>query len=254
MLVVNQSAKIIAMTENPLEVVEMAGRVCYKSEDKAKCETCEVLSMGEDDPEVFITPTGQTGFICPECYGRQAKFIRSLLDKGHESVLEHASMTVHFVTDRGISHEIVRHRIASFSQESTRYCNYGNKGGEIAVIQPMDCFSSQDQEEWVCALEESERTYLNLIAAGIAPQHARSVLPTCLKTEIIMTANMREWRHFFKLRFLGTAGKPHPQIVHLCKMLMQSIMNGEDIPSGTSFVPILAPFFEDIFWLSREGV
>lgn len=169
-----------------LKKIELCGRVCYKSEEKISEDTAE-------------------------------KFVRGIIKNGHESVLEHVSFTVRFIVDRGVSHELVRHRIASFSQESTRYCNYGHDD-EITVIEPLFwtephyTFSTTlaCRESWVASCRQSEKAYLDLLNLGKAtPQEARSVLPNSLKTEVIMTANLREWRHFFRLR---TAKAAHPQM------------------------------------------
>lgn len=162
--------------------IEQAGRTCYKSESK----------------------------------GDSAGFVRNLVLHGHEAMLEHASMTVKFTVDRGISHEIVRHRMASYAQESSRYCNYSQDrfDNEITVIAPTVRIKP-DTESWRIWLEScahSEEAYFKLLASGEKPEIARNVLPMSLKTELVMTANMREWRHFFWLRALGGAGKPHPQI------------------------------------------
>lgn len=135
-----------------------------------------------------------------------------LISRSHEAMIEHASITVKFIVDRGVSHELVRHRIASFAQESTRFCNYSKDkfGNEITIIEP--CFNTWDQllyDTWKESCEWAERYYFNLLNKGASPQEARSVLPNSLKTEVVMTANLREWRHFFKLR---TAQATHPQM------------------------------------------
>ncbi len=164
-----------------LKDLEMAGRVCYKSEDK------------------ITTDSAKT-------------FVHSIIKSGHESVIEHKSISVKIVCDRGVSHELVRHRIASFSQESTRYCNYGKDKFENSLTFIKPCFWEEDGVEyrkWYAALQVCENAYLELIQCGASPQEARSVLPNSLKTEVIMTANLREWRHFFKLR---TSEKAHPQM------------------------------------------
>ncbi|NVO13839.1 MAG: FAD-dependent thymidylate synthase [Rhodoplanes sp.] len=181
MKIVSASATVIASTPGLERLIERAGRVCYKSEDK-------------------ITDDSHVGFLA------------RLAQSKHESVLEHGSISVHFVVDRGVSHELVRHRIASFSQESTRYCNYskGKFGAEITVIQP--CFwdlASVQFVHWGAACQSAENTYHALLRAGATPQEARSVLPNSLKTELVMTANPREWLHVFKLRCAPTA---HPQM------------------------------------------
>ena len=175
-----------------LQKLERCGRVCYKSEDK-------------------ITE------------GSAEKFIGMILKSGHESVLEHEKLTVTFICDRGVTHEIVRHRIASYSQESTRYCNYSKDkfGNELTFIRP--CFWADDSEEyavWKQAMEEIEKTYVKLISLGAKPEEARSILPNSLKTEIVCTMNLREWRHFFRLR---TAERAHPQIREISVALLDEL-------------------------------
>ena len=163
--------------EKILKNLERYGRTCYKSEEK-------------------ITPESATGFV------------KGILKSGHESVIEHEKVTVRIVCDRGVTHEIVRHRLASYSQESTRYCNYKSRG--IQVIEPF--FFAGDKlkyQAWKEAMEACERGYNKLIELGATPQEARSVLPNSLKTEIVVTYNLREWRHFFKLR---TSKRAHPQM------------------------------------------
>lgn len=160
-----------------LRKIEAKGRVCYKSE--TKIDDCSAET-----------------------------FIESLINRGHFSVLEHSSISVKFIVDRGVSHEIVRHRLASYSQESTRYCNYGTEDN-ITVIDPFFFEKPLERYWWREAVETAEQSYLELLKAGISPQEARSVLPNSLKTELWMTANIREWLHFFNLR----AAKPaHPQM------------------------------------------
>jgi thymidylate synthase (FAD) len=173
-----------------LQSIEMAGRTCYKSEDK-------------------ITPDSA------------AKFVRHILSIGHESVIEHINITVKFWCDRGVTHELVRHRLAAYSQESTRYCNYA-KRGEIVVINP--CFWNGESEQdhrnrvrWVKAMEFAQNTYLEMVQDGASPQEARSVLPNALKTEIVTTMNLREWRHVMRLR---TSNKAHPQMRELMLPLL----------------------------------
>lgn len=182
MRIVKPSYEILSLpSREALRILELAGRTCYKSEDKMTPETAE-------------------------------PFIARIVKSGHESVIEHASATVRFVCDRGVTHELVRHRLASYSQESTRYANYAKDrfGSEITVIRP--CFwreGSPEYATWLSAMESAEQAYLALIQGGAKPQEARSVLPNSLKTEIVMTANMREWRHVFRLRCDAPA---HPQI------------------------------------------
>ena len=185
-----------------LKKIERVARVCYKSEDKI-------------------------------IEGSAEKMVKALIKRGHEAMLEHYSFSVKFICDRGVSHELVRHRIASFAQESTRYCNYGSKGGEITVIEPcyllVDGVSvsvdnwSERYGAWVHSCEEAEKSYLRMLADGATPQEARAVLPNSLKTEIVVTANLREWRHFFKLRACGTTGKPHPQMLEAAVPLLKEI-------------------------------
>lgn len=175
--------------------VELAGRTCYKSTRKA----------------------GQTA----------EDFIRSAIKRGHESILEHSKVSLVFVCDRGVSHEIVRHRIASYSQESTRYCNYSNDqfNGEITVIEPNFLVKgSPCYRMWKKACEFSETTYFDLLNGGCSPQQARSVLPNSLKTEIVVTMNIREWRHFLNLRYFGNAGAPHPQMVEVAELAYKFLM------------------------------
>lgn len=176
-----------------LKKLEAVGRTCYKSEDK----------ITEDSA---------------------INFVRNLIKRGHESVLEHVSITVRIITDRGISHEIVRHRLASYSQESTRYCNYKDK--EIEFVLPYDIDpETKIFDYWKLSCQSSEADYKVLIAKGVAPQTARSVLPNCLKTELVMTCNLREWRHFFKMRCAPGA---HPDMKYLATIMLHDFQ--EKIP------------------------
>lgn len=139
--------------------------------------------------------------------------------------LIHRDLSILFTVDRGVSHEIVRHRDASFAQESTRYCNYGTNG-EITVIRP--CYFKEDTPEmdnWAGSCMTAESKYLKLLSLGKTPQEARAVLPTSVKTELVMTANLREWRHFFKLRAVGVTGKPHPQMLEVAVPLLKELQN-----------------------------
>lgn len=172
-----------------LKVIEKAGRTCYKSEDKMTNETAEA-------------------------------FVKMLISKGHESVLEHQSLSVKFTCDRGVSHEIVRHRLSSFSQESTRYCNYSKEkfGNEINVVDIAHHFKNPESlKVWTMAMEAAESCYRQLIELGETPQIARSVLPNSLKTEIVVTANLRQWREIFRQR---TSPMAHPQMREIMKPLL----------------------------------
>lgn len=178
--------------EEILKKIERVARVCYKSEDK-------------------ITD------------GSAEKMVKALIKRGHEAMLEHFSFSVKFIVDRGVSHELVRHRVASFAQESTRYCNYGHEG-EITVIKPLYLSDvREDYNIWRKACVVAEKQYLDMLAYGFTPQEARAVLPNSLKTEVVMTANLREWRHFFSLRACGTTGKPHPQMLEVTVPLLKEI-------------------------------
>lgn len=186
-----------------LRKIEVCGRVCYKSESR-------------------ITEDSAT------------KFVQNILNSGHESVLEHEKVTVRIVCDRGVSHEIVRHRIASYSQESTRYCNYSKDGfgNELTFIRPV--FWKTDQKKmlvWERLMTGIEHDYLEAVQNGATPQEARSMLPNSLKTEIIVTMNLREWRHFFKLR---TSNKAHPQMREIA------------VPLLTVFRKLIPIVFDDI--------
>lgn len=170
-------------------------------------------------------------YIARTCYKSEnsitelsaVKMVESLINRGHEAMLEHQSISVKFIVDRGVSHELVRHRMASYAQESTRYCNYSKDkfGNELTFISP--CFwskSSREYEEWYAAMNSAEDIYFELIDWGVTPEQARAVLPNSIKTEVVMTANLREWRHFFKLRAIGTTGKPHPQMLEVTVPLL----------------------------------
>ena len=143
-----------------------------------------------------------------------------IIKRGHEAVIEHGSLTVRFICDRGVSHEIVRHRLAAFCQESTRYCNYGKEGfgGEITVIRPST-FAKTDSTYhiWKRSCEHAEVAYFDLLNEGCTPQEARSVLPNSLKTEVVMTADLREWRHFCRMRCPVAA---HPDMRVVANMLL----------------------------------
>lgn len=190
MKIIEQSFKL---TQAPgynyvLDTIEQAARTCYQSEPK----------------------------------GDKVGFIRGLIKSGHESVIEHVNVGVEITTDRGVSHELVRHRVGvAYSQSSTRYCNYSHDrfNQEIKVIKPS-CIKEKTKEffQWIHAVEAAERVYMGMVSDGVSPQTARSVLPTCLATEICTTMNFRSWRHFFRLR---TAPGAHPDMRRLAVDMLQ---------------------------------
>lgn len=189
-----------------LQHIEKIGRVCYKSED-------------------YITEDGESA----------KKFVAMLIRNGHEAMIEHSFLSVKFTVDRGVSHELVRHRIASFAQESTRYCNYAKDkfGAECAFIDlepgimldnKMKKMSAEEialvLAEWKSAMEDAERHYMKLLQLGATPQIARAVLPNSTKTEITVSANYREWRNFFKLRVPADV---HPQMREVTIPLLKEL-------------------------------
>lgn len=185
--------------EQILKNIERYGRTCYKSEDKMTFDSAR-------------------------------RFVAMILKSGHESVIEHEKITVRVVCDRGVTHEIVRHRIASYSQESTRYCNYKTRG--IKIIEPSFFVGDDTKYQiWLAAMQTCENAYNALIEAGASPQEARSVLPNSLKTEIVITYNLREWRHFFKLR---CSKRAHPQMREI------------SIPLLREFKRMIPVIFDDI--------
>lgn len=148
-------------------------------------------------------------------------------DQIDKEISMHITHTIRFVCDRGVSHEFVRHRLCSFAQESTRYCNYSNSkfGEEITVILPGYLIGKKDRYEmWKNACECAEKYYFELLSSGCTPQEARAVLPNSLKTELIVTANETEWQHIINLRYLGTTGKPHPQIKGVMSIAIPSLV------------------------------
>lgn len=188
------------------EILEEAGRTCYQSE-RLPGDTAE-------------------------------KFVSRIIERGHYSILEHISVTLKIICDRGVSHELVRHRIASYSQESTRYCNYssGKFGEEVSYIDIREGIKLDpkmknlegDQiqgilSEWLRACEDSEFHYLRLLEMGASPQIARSVLNNSTKTTIMVTQNLRSWRHFIEMRYLGVAGDPHPQMKEISSKVFQAL-------------------------------
>ena len=172
-----------------------------------------------------IESAGRTAYKSEGCVSEDSavEFVKLILARKHLSVLEHVAVSAHVICDRGVSHEIVRHRIASYTQESTRYCNYSQErfGSEVVFVLPSFLYERADDDllfqKWERAMLEAERTYLEMIESGAKPQEARSVLPNSLKTEMVMTMNLREWRHFFSLRTAPTA---HPDMQIIAKELL----------------------------------
>ena len=234
MITIQPEIKILSTEsyEDMLRRIEKIGRVCYKSEER----------IGE---------------------GTAEKFIAGIIKRGHESVIEHGSITVKVTCDRGVTHEIVRHRIASYSQESTRYCNYSKDkfGNQITFVgssvyylnangameqsgwfqfaNGLDYgFANSDgtlittgfsydlddendrkkYEVWQKAMEAAEQYYFQMLELGAKPEEARSILPNSLKTEIVMTMNLREWRHFIRLR---SANAAHPQMRQVSDLILK---------------------------------
>lgn len=196
--------------QKELDLIEKIGRTAYKSQ-------------GNKDNPILS----------------RSMFIKMLINRGHESVLEHSFLTVRFICDRGILAELTRHRLASFTAESTRYCNYSldKFGSEITVIAPS-YFKGEDSDDidsihWLTAVKCAEQAYIEAVKnGGIKPEDARGVLPTCLKTEVVISANYREWRHILKLR---TAPDAHPQMQELMRDLLSELklripVIFEDIP------------------------
>jgi thymidylate synthase (FAD) len=190
-----------------MKKIELIGRVCYKSEDKITADSAD-------------------------------KRVRGWIEKGHEAMLEHAIISVKLTCDRGVTHEVVRHRLDSFAQESTRYCNYGTDkfDGQVTFIKPFfwnsDGDTFREYELWRTSCLVAEDTYLTMLNKECSPQEARDVLPNSLKTEIWWTANLREWRHIFGLR----AAKPaHPQMRQL--MIPTRCFLGAALPAVFDSIP-----------------
>ncbi len=194
MKIIDPSHEILYLPnpEEVLKIIEIAGRTCYKSEHKISHDSAK-------------------------------EFIKRIVKSGHESIIEHSICTVKFICDRGVTHELVRHRLAAYSQESTRYANYSMDrfGSEITVIRP--CFFEQGSPKynaWKKAMEEAEKRYMELLRLGARPEEARSVLPNSLKAEIVMSANFREWRHVLRLR---CSKRAHPQIREIMIPLLKEL-------------------------------
>lgn len=203
MKTIKQSCEILDEIngEEILKRIEKIARVCYKSEDKITENSC-------------------------------FKFVKMLVDKGHHAMLEHVSISVKFITNRGVSHELVRHRLASYAQESTRYCNYlkNNFGAEITVIEPVYLVKgTQAYCNWFNACVVSEKSYFELLEIGLTAQEAREVLNNSTKTEIVVTANLREWMTILKLR---TSEQAHPQMRALMLPLLQELQEKLNVIFG----------------------
>ena len=208
MKVIQQSYEILTDLSNPIETIlkpiERAGRICYKSENNITDDSC-------------------------------LTFCKNILNRGHEAVIEHSQLSVKFIVDRAIANELVRHRIASYCQESTRYVNYSKDkfGNEIKVVEPEDLLprDSTDYNIWWVSCKNAEESYMAMLSNGVKPEIARNVLPLSTATEIIMTANIREFRSIMKLR---TSTRAHPQMRSIMRKLLDEFK---------SKIPVL---FDDI--------
>ena len=193
---ISQRVKVLVFPENPVRAIAHPARVCYKS--------------------------------LPKDIIQEIKFVNGLKKSGHLTPFEHVSATVELTTSRAVTHELVRHRVASFAQESTRYCNYSKDkfGNQLTFIIPeFFQYGSPAWKVWKDAMECAEAYYLTLINMGVKPEEARTVLPNSLKTEVIMTANCAEWKHFFNLRACNSTGKAHPQMLEVSRPLLDDFKN-----------------------------
>lgn len=194
MRIINAGYEILTpIRGDELQLIEKAGRTCYKSEDKITDESAK-------------------------------KFVAGLIKRNHEAMLEHSFLSIRFICDRGVSHELVRHRLASFAQESTRYCNYSQDkfGNELTFIKPC-FFDDIKYQRWLSAMADAQCAYFDLLNSGASSQEARSVLPNGIKTEVVMSTNYREWRHFFKLRAARATGPAHPQMEEITRPLLEEL-------------------------------
>lgn len=211
MIVVKPSFEIMNMSDAQavLKHIELCGRTCYKSEG--------MITEDSADP-----------------------FIRRLIKSGHLSVIEHSGCSVRFIVDRGVSHELVRHRLCSFSQESTRYCQYNSDkfGNEITFIDPVFWKSNPVMyNEWYNAMLNAEKTYNFMTSNGATAQEARSVLPNSLKTDIVVTANMRQWRLVLQQRVAAAA---HPQAIQAAAPVLKVF-----IDEHPAFFEDMTPLYEN---------
>lgn len=206
MKIINPSYEILTNIneQDILKTIEMAARTCYKSEDK-------------------ITE------------GSAEKLVSRLVKSGHHAMIEFFDITVKFIHSRGFTHELVRHRMCSFAQESTRYCNYSNErfGKQITIILPywFNAVSADVQQEYIHVMNIDEAMYFKLIESGLPAQAARGVLPNDLKTEIVIKANVREWRHIFALR---AAEGAHPDM----RRIMVPLLNEFQLRWPTFFLNV----------------
>lgn len=266
--------------EGVYKQIEKVGRVCYKSEDKITEDSAKpfvdrmiksghgamlehgtvylyIRRKGNESLEVdryLLNPYSKVVFSqSPNSRDMEIYIttnLRVLVENGWLDDLQYICepteyherrVTVHFVCDRGVSHEFVRHRVMSFAQESTRYCNYSKDkfGNELTFIQP--CWLDDERLKlygpyhtvirdkspesiFIANLNNAERDYLDLIGLGWKPQEARAVLPNSLKTELVVTGFTSDWNHFFDLRARGTTGAPHPQAKELAEPLMREFI------------------------------
>lgn len=196
MIEVEQSAELMQCTPEPEAFLERIARVCYNSEDRMACDCAD----------------GR----CEKCRARREKFLSGLKERRHDSIFEHAVATFRLVTDRGVTHELVRHRLASYTQSSTRYIKYD---AGVPVVLPA--FASPAEEEaWRRAALAAEEGYRAMLAAGAPAQRARDILPTCTAAVIFVTANFREWRHILRLRLSRDA---HPKIRELAWLIWEQL-------------------------------
>ena len=209
MKAIQASYEILTDLSDPIKIlkdIERAGRVCYKSENNITDDSCTT-------------------------------FCKNIINRGHEAVIEHSQLSVRFTVDRAIANELVRHRLASYCQESSRYCNYSKDKfyNEIKVIEPEELLprSSTDYNIWWVSCKNAEEAYMTMISNGVKPEIDRSVLPLSTATEIIMTANIREWRNVLKLRSSHNM-RAHPQMRSICDRLLEELK---------SKIPVL---FDDI--------
>lgn len=175
----------------------------------------------QNNPILFPEYQDDKIYSCFDIVDMVPVYVEDLKTKNE--FLTHCDITVKFIVDRGVSHELVRHRVASFAQESTRYCNYGKDkfGNQLTFIIPeFFKFGSDEWYLWKTQMESVEKLYMELIERGVTPEKARTILPNSIKTEIVMTANAAEWIHFFELRACNKTGKAHPQMLEVTRPLL----------------------------------